>query len=127
MMTSRPVGGIDAIRATMRHDLVVALKARAADTASALRTALAAIDNAEAVDTSAATEVHHDGPVAGATVGLGSGEVARRVLTVADVQSVVGAVIAEYLVEADRYVSLHQVEAADGLRRRAEVLRPYLG
>lgn len=125
-MTSRPAGGVDVIRATMRRDLVVALKARSADSASALRTALAAIDNAEAVDTDAATAFHHDGPTAGATVGLGSSEVARRVLTVADVHSVVGAVIAEYLVEADRYVSLHQVEAADGLRRRAEALRPYL-
>ncbi len=110
----------------MRRDLVVALKARATDTASALRTALAAIDNAEAVDASASSPERPDGPVAGATAGLGSSEVARRILSVADGQSVVSAVIAEYLDEAGRYEELNRVDLAEGLRRQAEVLSSYV-
>lgn len=125
-MTTQP-GGADDIRMAMRHDLVVALKARDTETVTALRTAIAAIDNAEAVDTSALPASAPDGPVAGATAGLGSSEVARRALTTADGRSVVSAVIAEYLDEAERYESADHGESAAVLRRQAEVLRGYSG
>lgn len=120
-------GSADDLRVAMRRDLVVALKARDTDTVAALRTAIAAIDNAEAVDTSALPACAPDGPVAGATAGLGSSEVARRVLTVAEMQSVVSAIIAEYLDEAERYESTGHGEAAEVLRRQARVLRDYSG
>lgn len=105
---------------------MAALKARNTDTVSAIRTAIAAIDNAEAVDTSAMPASTQDGPVAGATSGLGSSEIARRVLPAAEMRAVVGAVIAEYLDEAGRYEGLNRVDLAEGLRRQAEVLRSYV-
>lgn len=114
------------IRAAMRRDLVAALKARDTDTVSALRTAIAAIDNAEAVDTAAPAPVHNEGRVAGATAGLGSSEVARRILSVADGQSVVSALVAEYLDEAGRYAELNRDDLAERLRRQAAVLRSYV-
>lgn len=109
----------------MRRDLVAALKSRATDTAAALRTAIAAVDNAEAVDTTGLVTTD-DGPVAGATAGLGSSEVARRTLSVADAHEVIAAVISEYVDEAERYESLTRDEAAEVLRQQAEVLRRYL-
>jgi uncharacterized protein len=124
-VTTTPSSGADDIRTAMRRDLVVALKARDTSTVTALRTAIAAVDNAEAVDTSAMPATTQDGPVAGATAGLGSSEVARRVLTAADRQSVVHALIAEYLDEADRYESRNQHESAEVLRRQAGVLHRY--
>lgn len=124
-MTTQP-DGAEAVRAAMRRDLVVALKSRATDTAAALRTAIAAVDNAEAVDTTNRAAGTEDGPVAGATAGLGSSEVARRTLSVADARNVVAAVISEYVDEAERYESLTRGEAAAVLRQQAEVLRRYL-
>lgn len=118
--------GVEAIRAGMRKDLVIALKARATETAAALRTAIAALDNAEAVDASEIPAASQDGPVAGASVGLGSSEVARRSLSAADARSVVGAVIAEYLDEAQGYESMGRGEDAQRLRRQAETLRSHL-
>lgn len=120
-------GGAEDVRTAMRRDLVGALKARDTETVAALRTAIAAIDNAEAVDTSALSAPTQDGPLAGATAGLGSSEVARRVLTSAAVQSVLSALIAEYLDEAEQYVSAGHSESAEVLRRQAELLRGYLG
>lgn len=118
-------GGDDDIRAAMRRDLVIALKARDTETVAALRTAIAAIDNAEAVDTGAVPASAPAGPVAGATAGLGSSEVPRRVLTAAEQKSVVSAVIAEYLDEAGRYDSTDHAESAEVLRRQAGALARY--
>src|SRR5690348_12624376 len=42
----------DGLRASLRADLISAMKARDADTVTALRTAIAAIENAEAVEAS---------------------------------------------------------------------------
>lgn len=116
----------DRLRATLRADLVAAMKARDADTVTALRTAIAAIDNAEAVDRPenvAATTSEH---VAGAHVGVGSTEAIRRDLTLDDVQAIVSDQMAERSVEADRYDQLGRREAAARLRREAEVLAKYL-
>jgi hypothetical protein len=115
------------VRTAMRRDLVVALKARDTETVTALRTAIAAIDNAEAVDTSALPVSAPGGPVAGATPGLGSSEVARRVLAFSDMRSVVSEVITEYLGEAERYESAGHGESAEVLRRQADALRGYSG
>lgn len=119
----------DSLRARMRTDLVTAMKARERDTVSALRTAIAALDNAEAVEVaddphaaSRATSEH----VAGASVGVGAAETARRTLTADDVRGVLRAQIAERTTEADQYEALGQADAAARLRREADALRPYL-
>jgi uncharacterized protein len=101
-----------ALRALLRRDLGTALKARHAESVAALRTTIAAIDNAEAVDP--------------ATVGVGSTEVPRRDLSMADTRAIVHNHIDDYVTEADRYQSLGQEDAAQRLRRQADTLRAYL-
>ena len=80
------VSAPDDIRTRLQQALRSALKARDAGAVSALRSALGAIGNAEAVDPgpaqpAGAGSVH----VAGAVAGLGAGEAGRRQLTEADV------------------------------------------
>lgn len=96
--------------------------------ASALRSALAAIANAEAVpaDQSAAapTTSQH---VAGAAAGLGAGEARRRDLTDAEVGQIAGAEIAERMAAAADYESRGHAEQARRLRREARVLADIAG
>jgi uncharacterized protein len=101
-----------ALRALLRRDLGAALKARRAEAVAALRTTIAAIDDAEAVD-----------PI---TVGIGVTEVARRDLSIADVRAVLHNHFDDYVTEADRYQSLGRQDAAQRLRRQADTLRRYL-
>ena len=86
---NRIVAGVrppDDIRTRLRWALGDALKARDADTVSALRSAMSAIGNAEAVEPGpgrpAGTGSAH---FAGTVAGLGAGEAERRRLTEADV------------------------------------------
>jgi uncharacterized protein YqeY len=114
------------LRSLLRADLITVTKARQPDAIAALRTAIAAIDNAEAVTTpdqpgSAVSEY-----VAGAVAGVGSSEAARRVLSLADLRAILQEEIDERIVAADRYDSYGKASAADRLRREADVLRKYL-
>lgn len=76
------------IRAALRADVTAAMKARDRDAVSALRTAIAAIDNAEAIATDADHGGQTSGDIAGAVGGVGSTEAARRDLTTPDVRAV---------------------------------------
>ncbi|RIU00528.1 GatB/YqeY domain-containing protein [Mycobacteroides abscessus] len=114
-----------ALRATMRADLCVAMKARNSRAISALRTAIAAIDNAESVD-STAEIAPASAHIAGATIGLGTAEVPRRSLSPAQVHAILRAQIDERSAEADRYETLGQIEAAEGLRGEAQIIAAYL-
>ena len=117
-----------AFRAALRHGLVTALKARDTDALAALRTTIAAIDNAEAVpvpvpDTSRpATSVH----IAGSRSGPGSAEAARRQLSASELRDILRAQITEHTREADRYDALGRADAAERLRRQARTLTAYL-
>ncbi|GIL31523.1 hypothetical protein NUM_67770 [Actinocatenispora comari] len=109
----------------MRRDLTTALKARDRVAVSALRSALAAIDNAEAVpapDARMSSSEH----VAGAAVGVGSAEAARRELTPDDLHAIVAAEVAERVDAATGYARSGRQDAADRLRAEADVLRRYL-
>lgn len=122
-MTTDP----ERLRTRLRSDLTAALKARDRDSVAALRTALAAIDNAEAVPPPpGGRSMVSSEYVAGTSVGLGSAEAARRELTPDDVLAVLRAQIGEGLAEADTYAAHGQADAADRLRRQADVLRAYL-
>jgi hypothetical protein len=66
--------------ARLRLALRTALKARDATAVSALRSALSAISNAEAIDPVPAASTGHP-HIAGAAGGLGAGEAPRRHLT----------------------------------------------
>lgn len=126
-MTSDP----DQLRGRLRAGLTAAMKARDKDAVAALRTALAAIDNAEAVPPvptvpTVAGPAATSESIAGAAVGLRSTEVTRRELTPDDLQVVLRAQIDERHTEAATYDGLGRADAAERLRREAAVLETYL-
>lgn len=110
----------------MRDDLRSAMKERRTDVVSALRTALATLDNAEAVEASGSA-VQGSEHVAGAASGVGATEAVRRTLTLDDVQGLLRALVEEQESEASRYDSLGQGDAAAQLRAGAAALAAYLG
>jgi uncharacterized protein YqeY len=75
------------LRTLLQSALLPAMRAGDKDTVAVVRSALAAIANAEAVPTTS-TPVG-EGPVAGAVTGLGSTEAPRRDLTPDEVREVV--------------------------------------
>jgi uncharacterized protein YqeY len=105
------------LRSRLRSALLDARRARDAETVSTIRTALAALENAEAVPA--------DGQVSGALeeapVGAGATEAARRVLSDADERAVLDAEIAS-LHEAGRAYACSVPERAAAARQAARVL-----
>lgn len=127
-MTPEPVPGQADEAQALRQGLVTALKARDTDAVAALRTAIAAIDNAQAVQVSAPapTSTAASAHVAGARSGAGSTEAPRRQLASSELQDILRAQITEHVLEADRYDDLNQARAAEQLRRQARALSAYL-
>lgn len=123
-MTKRPEK-VQELRSALRTDLVTAMKARRPEVVSALRTALAAVDNAEAVAVPDAPVESASEHVAGARVGVGAAETERRTLSVDEVRSLLRAQVQERITEAERYDSHGRSEAAERLRREADALRKY--
>lgn len=115
------------MRSTMRQDLTAALKARDRVAITALRSALAAIDNAEASPaeqpSSGLAENEH---VAGAAVGLGAAEGRPRDLAEADVRAIVEQEVHERSYAANGYAHNGRDDLAQRLRSEAEVLSRYL-
>jgi uncharacterized protein len=113
------------IRQRLQLALGEALRARDTIATSALRSALAAIDNAGAVPAAPAPAAGTGGPhIAGAVAGLGAAEAERRTLSEADVEEIVRAEVAERQAAARDYDRAGRAEQADRLRREAEVLMP---
>ena len=119
--------GPQALRDALRHDLVRAMKAREPDAVSALRTVIAAIDNAEAVPAPEESPATTSGHIAGARGGLGATEAARRDLTSSQQQAILRDQITGYTTEAGRYEALGQPDAGRRLRDQARLLTAYLG
>lgn len=129
--------GAAALRARMRADLTAAMKARRRADVAALRVVLAAFDNAEAVPvptplpahspthSSAAAPVVTSEHVAAAAVGLGSTEVPRRELSLADLHEILRTQVDEWTAEAQTYQGLGQTDAAARLRHQADLIRGY--
>jgi uncharacterized protein YqeY len=109
----------------LREALRAAMKAKDTVAVSALRSALAAIGNAEAVsvaapaDGAAPSGSRH---VAGAAAGLGAAEAPRRELASADVAAIIAAEVAERRDAARQYDSTGHGDQAARLRREAEVI-----
>jgi uncharacterized protein YqeY len=104
--------------------LRAALKARDTAAVSALRSALSAISNAEAIEHGPAPAAMDGSPhIAGAVAGLGAGEVQRRHLTGAQVDQIVQAEITECHRAAREYDQAGHSDRADRLRRIAGVLQ----
>ena len=76
------------LRTVLQSALLPAMRAGDADTVAVVRSALAAIANAEAVPAPSITPAD-EGPVAGAVTGVGSTEAPRRELTADEVREVV--------------------------------------
>jgi len=112
-------------RDTLRTELLSARKDRDSTRVSALRSALSAIDNAEAPD-EARLDAPSSGAIANAVVGLGAAEVARRELSDAEIRGLLRAEIDERLAAA-RAVETTHAERAAGLRIEATVLSDLLG
>jgi uncharacterized protein len=143
------------IRARMRRGLVEAMKARDQQAVAALRTTLARIDNAEAVDPDgfddeddaelsgpggldddADDEAADAGPalyrgeghpaVAGSVPGVGAAEVDRRVLTPEEVAAIVRDDVEEREIAADVLERVGRPDQAERLRAQAKLLTTYL-
>ena len=100
-----------------------ALRARDKVATSALRSALAAIDNASAVPAAPASAAGAGGPhFAGTVAGLGAGEAERRRLTEAEAEQIVLGEVAERQAAARDYDQTGHAEQAGQLRREAQVL-----
>ena len=113
------------MRSRLRRDLSLAIKAQDRVAVAALRAALAAIENAEAVEVTSAPHVTGNEHFAGATSGHGA-EVQRRALTDIDERGLVQSQVDQRSVAAQEYEALGRHDAADRLRAEADVLRGYL-
>jgi uncharacterized protein len=120
--------GEDGVRARLRAALKRAMKERDRAAATTLRSALAALDNAEAVDPALAglAAVEHE-RIAGTVGGLGAGEVPRATLDEEGARAVVRAEVDERRAAADDYDRVGEAERAQALRAEAELLATLLG
>ena len=144
--TERPEATGD-IRARMRRGLVVAMKARDQQAVAALRSTLARIDNAAAVDADGldADGLDADGldaealdaepalysgeghpAVAGSVLGIGAADVDRRVLTPEEMAAIVRDDVEEREIAAEVLVRVGRPDQAERLRAQNKLLTTYL-
>ncbi len=125
------VGGVsdettDSIRARMRAALTAAMKERDMPSVRAIRSALGAIDNAEAVDTTVEPElIDAESTIAGAVAGGGSTEVRRRTLDEDGVADLLRAEAADRLAAAEEYSTAGATERAELLRAEAATISAF--
>lgn len=112
------------LRDRLRAAVPAAMKARDRSTVAALRSALAAIDNAEAVDP--ADGAARAGAIETSPVGVGAAEVARRMLSEADVAAIVTTEISERRAAAATYELAGHSDRATRLVAEADALAMYL-
>jgi uncharacterized protein YqeY len=112
------------LRARLGAALPVAMKSRDRIAVAALRTALAALDNAEAVDRPEGADRHQ--AIELVPLGAGASEVARRELTEQQVADLVRAEVTERESAAAHYEELGRAEQAERLRAEAAVLAGHL-
>jgi uncharacterized protein len=134
--TERPEATED-IRVRMRRGLVDAMKARDQQAVAALRSTLARIDNAEAVDADAVDDDGLDDEpalysgeghpaVAGSVLGVGAAEVDRRVLTPEEMAAIVRDDVEEREIAAEVLVRVGRPDQAERLRAQNKLLTTYL-
>jgi uncharacterized protein len=121
------VGPPEDITTRLRRALGVALKARDADAVSALRSAMGAIGNAEAVGPAARPAGTGSTHFAETVDGLGAGEAQRRLLTEADIAAIVRQEAAEREAAAGEYKRAGRAADAARLREGARALMAALG
>lgn len=112
------------LRQRLRQALPAATKARDRVSVSALRSTLGAIDNAEAVATTPATE--RGLAIEESPNGVGAADTARLSLTEEQIEQVVRTEVAERESAAGEFDRLGRPERAEQLRAEAGVLSAYL-
>ena len=114
------------LRAALRARLTTAMRERDRAATSALRSAVAAIENAEAVPVVDRPLFATSADVAGAALGVGAAEAERLVLDATDERAVVAAEVAA-LVEAEgAYAAVGDSERASAAAAGAAMLRDVL-
>jgi len=110
------------VRSRLQADLRDALKARDRTRTSVIRTALAALANAEAVEAQPVADrsVHPHG-----ADGLYAAEVERHALTDEETRRVLGEVRDDLLRSADELAELARAPQAEELRTQADILATY--
>ncbi len=116
----------DDLRQRLQRALVPAMRERDRAAISAIRSALAAVANAEAVPVEPRDDPATAGQVAKSAVGLGAAEVDRRELSEDDVRCILSAEVTAHLEAADHLRSVGQGGRADELQARVAALRPFL-
>lgn len=120
--------GAATVRDRLRAALPAAMKARDSVAVAALRSALGALDNAEAVDASRAPQPSVGHPrLAGTVRGLRAAEVERRSLSAAEMDELVRVEVAERHAVARDYERAGHRARAERLRSEASVLSSCLG
>lgn len=107
------------LREQMKRDLTLAIKAREQEKVEALRSVLAAIDNAEAVPVQeSATAVEPQ---------LGQrNEMPRKLLSLSEIRQIVQREADERRAASSNYASLGLSNEAERLQRAAELIAAYL-
>lgn len=117
---SGPCPAAETLRQRLRDALTGAIKERDKLAVAALRSALAAIDNAEAVERPRSAD---RGPaVEQIRIGVGSAEAARRELTEEQIEQIVRGELAEREAAAREYQRAGRLEHAERLRGEIRVL-----
>ncbi len=116
----------DDLRTRLRRQLSTAVREQDRPAVSALRSALAALDNAEAVQPGEGFQPEVSQHVAGGVAGLGAAEVERQVLDAESQRAIVKAEIESTLTAATTYEQHGQSARAAELRLGAEVLAAVL-
>jgi hypothetical protein len=113
------------LRTRLRGDLRAAMKAQRRDEMAALRSLIAAIDNAEAVEDASSSPQPSSAHVAGTVRDLGAADAARRSLSEHDLQRIIEAELWERDAQAERLTLLGRVDEASRLRIEADVIARY--
>jgi hypothetical protein len=115
----------EALRARLRRHLKTAMKAQRRDEMAALRTLIAAIDNAESVEDQPPAPPSSSDHVAGAVRGLGAADAPRRSLSERALQRIIENELWERDAQAERLTLLGRTDEASRLRSEADVIARY--
>jgi hypothetical protein len=115
------------LRAALRDRLKAAMRARDGRTAGAMRTVIAALENAEAVPVkSTGTPVTSSEYVAGTSLGPGSGEFPRRVLSPDEERALVAREVAELRLSSATLAKVGRHKRSAEMLRIAETVEEVL-
>lgn len=112
------------LRQRLHDALATAMKARDRTAVAALRSTLAAIDNAQAIDRPATMD--RNLAIEQIPAGAGATDVARRTLTESQVEQIVRAELSERRAAAHHYDQTGQPERARRLREEIRILSRHL-